>query len=170
MPFSADQQQPLDLPSASSGGGPEIDAAPAEAGAQLPNTLQAEDVARPISKRMYITEAMIMKYGRTMDCGRCWGAPTAHSEECRIRISSILDGEALRTTSRASKRQLGPEDPVDVEMPSSAGAASSSSAGPAARAQDVPIADASANSDDGGGEEEQDHDWSECLRSGRWMR
>ena len=37
-------------------------------------------------------------------------------------------------------------------MPSCAGAASSSSADPAARAQDVPITDASANSDDGGGD------------------
>ena len=50
-------------------------------------------------RRMYITPAMIQKYGPTEGCPKCENYGPSHSEECRRRLEEkmIQAGEAFRT-------------------------------------------------------------------------
>merc|ERR1712015_251440 len=73
----------------------------ASSSAQPPAAAHAEAPA-PKARRMYITEAMIQRFGGTFGCGRCEGTAHAHAEHCRVRVERLLHEKGELPLARAA--------------------------------------------------------------------
>ena len=74
---------------------------------QARETLDAAEIVKPASrKRLYITEALVKKFGKSKGCEACRGQGGPHTEACRSRIEALKakeDEEKLReANARAS--------------------------------------------------------------------
>ena len=91
----------------------------AESGAAIPQAEAREEPATENYRRFRITEALLLKYGASENCGGCarrhLGYQRAHSEACRTRIMEAmaaddadrvtLEREVVRLQFRAKKRE-----------------------------------------------------------------
>ena len=76
-----------------------------------------------VTRRRYITRALVERYGSTEDCRACFRRSQQHSERCRARFELLCAGEDGPVEVRAQEGMQAPSDPAAPNLVSTSTAA-----------------------------------------------